>query len=392
LNSTPLHLAARQGHLDIVRILLDRAGANTNARDWLNCTPLHGAASEGHLEIVRILLDRAGSDANARDKYNSTPLHLAAEQGHLEIVQILLAQNADANAADDRGWTPLDLACCNEHWEVAQLLIEQGGASVNVQRYDGGTPLHIVCSKGGRRPVDVAQLMLDRGADASIKDVYGDTPLSDACDNNDYNDASPEMLRLLVRAYPPAVCTLPLEQLQRLVEHFPGALRVTTEAGDMPLHEACRYASDWEEEILFMVEHDSTLARETNRTGRLALHEACIGEAPLGAPLSVIECLVQACPEALSTQDSRGCLPLHLAAMNHVAVDVMEFLLRRDETTIDARDQHEKTPLIYACETDAPLDLIYVLLAKNPEKAFEMLSGLPSEYGTAAASKKMRIS
>jgi ankyrin repeat protein len=54
------------------------------------------AAGEGHLEIVKLLLEH-GADVNAKTAYE-TALHLAAEKGHLEIVKFLLEHGADVNA------------------------------------------------------------------------------------------------------------------------------------------------------------------------------------------------------------------------------------------------------------------------------------------------------
>ena len=60
---TGLHTAAQQGHLDIVRLLLDR-GADPNALEAGDHTyPLHWAAARRHMDMVRALLD-AGSDVH----------------------------------------------------------------------------------------------------------------------------------------------------------------------------------------------------------------------------------------------------------------------------------------------------------------------------------------
>src|SRR5688572_24198457 len=60
---TGLHTAAQQGHVGVVRVLLEH-GADPNAREeGDNTSPLHWAAARGDIEIVRALLD-AGSDAH----------------------------------------------------------------------------------------------------------------------------------------------------------------------------------------------------------------------------------------------------------------------------------------------------------------------------------------
>lgn len=55
-DQTPLHCAARMGHKELVKLLLDQK-ANPNSTTTAGHTPLHIAAREGHVQTVRILLD-----------------------------------------------------------------------------------------------------------------------------------------------------------------------------------------------------------------------------------------------------------------------------------------------------------------------------------------------
>ncbi|XP_064862712.1 caskin-2-like isoform X7 [Oncorhynchus nerka] len=71
--NTPLHLAARNGHKDIIRLLL-KAGIDIN-RATKAGTALHEAALYGKTEVVRQLLE-AGIDVNIRNTYNQTALDM----------------------------------------------------------------------------------------------------------------------------------------------------------------------------------------------------------------------------------------------------------------------------------------------------------------------------
>ncbi|XP_036445980.1 caskin-2 isoform X4 [Colossoma macropomum] len=71
--NTPLHLAARNGHKDIIRLLL-KAGIDIN-RATKAGTALHEASLYGKTEVVRLLLD-AGIDVNIRNTYNQTALDI----------------------------------------------------------------------------------------------------------------------------------------------------------------------------------------------------------------------------------------------------------------------------------------------------------------------------
>lgn len=67
-------------------------------------TPLHLAASQGHADVVRALVGWPGVDMAACDDDDKTPLHLAAAAGHHLVVQILVdSGQADVNATDDQG-------------------------------------------------------------------------------------------------------------------------------------------------------------------------------------------------------------------------------------------------------------------------------------------------
>ena len=59
-------------------------------------TPLHFAAKNGHLSVVEYLVNQK-ADINEKGNDNSTPLHLAARYGHLSIVEYLVNQKADIN-------------------------------------------------------------------------------------------------------------------------------------------------------------------------------------------------------------------------------------------------------------------------------------------------------
>ncbi|XP_067860465.1 caskin-2-like isoform X2 [Heptranchias perlo] len=88
--TTPLHLAAKNGHKDIIRLLI-KAGIDAN-RVAKTGTALHEAALCGKTEVVRLLLD-AGIDVNIRNTYNQTALDIVNQfttsQASKEIKQLL---------------------------------------------------------------------------------------------------------------------------------------------------------------------------------------------------------------------------------------------------------------------------------------------------------------
>lgn len=118
---TPLLLAVKHGHRQIVELLLERGADLTHARhDGL--TPLFMAIREGNVDMVALLLEK-GADVNARGAISSvTPLHVAAYEGHHEIITLLLKSGADKQARMTSGELPVDLARQLGRTDLIQLL------------------------------------------------------------------------------------------------------------------------------------------------------------------------------------------------------------------------------------------------------------------------------
>lgn len=113
---TPIHLAARSGHLHVVEALLE-AGANPDSRDDGGMSPLHKAAENGFLEIVQLLISKKVSiDPGAFGRGMYTPMMMAVMKDHLEIVETLLLAGADPCKKDKRGRT------CYTHAEEKPLI------------------------------------------------------------------------------------------------------------------------------------------------------------------------------------------------------------------------------------------------------------------------------
>ncbi len=206
---TPLHGAARRGQADMVKLLLAH-GAQVDGGSPQTETPLHIAAARGHEDVVRLLL-AAGMASDARDGQSLTPLHYAADHGQIGVVKILVAHGDDVDAAATGTWaeghTPLYEAARHGHRDVVDFLLSQG-ARIDVAKF-GDSLLSSAVSHnllnlaqrliaegvnveegGGNsgRPtlvaraltyghIDIARLLIVHGADVSMRDMRGDSPL-----------------------------------------------------------------------------------------------------------------------------------------------------------------------------------------------------------------------
>ena len=160
--NTALHAAVRGGHVNVVRLLLDR-GADVEAKGSSKWAPLHMAARGGHEAVIGLLLDReAAIEAKARK--NQTPLHAAAEQRLEAVVELLLDRGEDVEA-DSTEQTPLHMAAQGGHEAVIGLLLDRGA---DIEAYDFWCwkPIHLAAEQGHEAAVG---LLLDRGADPEAK-------------------------------------------------------------------------------------------------------------------------------------------------------------------------------------------------------------------------------
>ena len=211
---TPLMAAARTGKVDAAKALLD-AGAQVNAKEtWGGQTALMWAAAESQAGMVRFLASKDAS-LNEHGKVNQwerkiiqeprpkdlnkggfTALHYAAREGCVPCVENLLAAGADPDSEDPDRMTPLLLALMNLHFDTAAALIK-GGADLDKWDLFGRSPIYMAAdvstlpTKGNGAmavipsmdqlgALDVARMMLERGANPNIqlkrRPPYRDVP------------------------------------------------------------------------------------------------------------------------------------------------------------------------------------------------------------------------
>jgi ankyrin repeat protein len=336
---TPLHLAAANGQRALLEALLAR-GCDPNTRDANGRTPLFAALEHGAdaLPLVRALVAH-GADAEATDASGETPLGLALEHPQLErwldwndwsrprrplrADDLILAARQGAGTAtgrllelgfpvdarDAQGATALLHACGAGHRDVAALLID-AGADLAASAINGMTPL--AAAVAGRREALVA-LLLERGA---------------AVDQRLPGEATALMIAA-VQGYP--------EIAEQLLDAGADANAVDAR-GHSPLHAASQFGFEQNDslrarrlfDVLLKRKADPNLADAEGKTALLLLVGAHLRP---GSPCDAthIGALLPVLLDAgaqIEHADQRGVTALHACAM-HALLPPARLLLAR---------------------------------------------------------------
>lgn len=171
---TWLHQAAAEGKANIVKGLVN-AGFSPAATDSIRWTPLKSAIRGRHYSVVTYLLSQPSVHADAPDG-DIGPFHVACQYGPREVVALLHQKGARVAARDHYGQTPLLYATIGNNVEVAQYLLDHG-ADVNVSDSMGGTTPLICAITRDELRLEMVQLLLERGADVEKANKSGDTPM-----------------------------------------------------------------------------------------------------------------------------------------------------------------------------------------------------------------------
>ena len=173
---TCLMLAAYHGHTETVRYLVGLPQVEVNHGGDENYTALHHAAVRNHADIVQVLID-AGAYIDTQNTDGRSAVHFASASGSLDVVKILVRVGAAVCVTDSTEQTCLALAAINGHTETVRYLLCL--PEVELNRQEENTALHCAVSKKG---TDVAQVLIDAGADIDAKDSMGYSPLHAACE------------------------------------------------------------------------------------------------------------------------------------------------------------------------------------------------------------------
>jgi ankyrin repeat protein len=150
------------------RLLADDPARSRNG--YFYTPPIHFAVREGHTEIVQMLLD-AGADSEWNGHYGASLIDLAKERDHDDVVKVLEKARAFAGRtppAESREDHPIHIAAQSGDVQRVRKLLDADPSLVNRGDRAGGTPLHRATAGSSH---EVIELLLDRGAD--IHAIHG---------------------------------------------------------------------------------------------------------------------------------------------------------------------------------------------------------------------------
>jgi hypothetical protein len=136
---------------------------------------LLNAARQGHLDTVKALIEK-GAPIEAKTSYGQTPLYLAAMSGHEAVVQFLLDKGAKTDVTDTfYRASMLDFVLERKHYAVAKLIIAKGNGNADVQ-------LKEVVDAG---QADLVQTVLDKGkpSQSALDSAYESALADNKADN-----------------------------------------------------------------------------------------------------------------------------------------------------------------------------------------------------------------
>ena len=318
MDHIPLHYAASNGHIDVVKYFLEKQVCTPMAENSFGETPLHFACSNGHLEIAKYLIKNKSCSPLRGDARGSTPLHYASQNGHLEIVDYLISEeNCKSSCENDKLETPLHSACQNGHLEIIQYLIENNNDSHEPwceKNIHGNAPLHFACSNGH---LNIVKYLIEKkGCNPSCKNNELWTPLHFACIGDHLN-----IVKYLIKTGSNPSC----ENRNQYT----------------PLHDACRRGHLVVAKYLIKQAHCDPSCKDKDDNTPLLL--ACVN-----GELSIVQYLIEeeGCDPCYG-DNVWGNTPLHEACIND-RPKIVEYLLSTGRVNPLTKNKNGNTALYYA--------------------------------------------
>lgn len=385
-NSTIHYATMHQASLATIQMVLTydpNAKSRANNEGYL---PLHLACKFGSsADVIDHLLKIYPAASETKTSPGQLPLHLAAEfKQPAAVIDKLIKAFPRAVNAVYQGDLPIHIACrARASGAILKALLDANPSTSSIPGRDEMLPIH--CAVANKCPVDAAIELVQRDGDSLlIRDKSYRMALHHALERNCLDDVvltivknCPEAARHRGRGTPGEFpLAIAVEQgfsehvLLPLMRAYPDALKVKTVQNMYILRNALRHKLSTVS-IAALLEEFPAAASELDDHGRVALHYAVSRL----YPVQLIDALLRAYPPGISTFDHNLQSPLHLLALRAVAhidrqdpgiyanyLAILSLLLNRFPTAVDAIDKYGLSPINYLIENNSPLEIFELFL------------------------------
>ncbi|KAJ4801934.1 Ankyrin repeat family protein-like [Rhynchospora pubera] len=328
--NTMLHIAAEQGHLELVKHLIRNDSALLTSQNSRQETPLLLAARAGNHHVISLIVflaQESGVGAHEvlmkRSTDGDTVLHEAARHGHEDVVQVLMAVAPALSAEVNNAFmSPLYLAVFRKSIGVVKALLEYSHLSSIGPNQQNALHAAVLVSQ------EITSMLLDWKSELAYgKDASGSTPLHYAASNGD------------------------ITVVRNILNKAPLTVYIRDQEGSSPLHAASRmhhYSV-----ISSIIDHCPDSFELRDNQGRNFLHIVAqhVGTETHNRQglknLNLIIKLVSQRPDLKSLvneRDNEGNTPLHFASMKGFS-EVLSHLLKACKADTTQMNNDGKTAL-----------------------------------------------
>jgi cytohesin len=207
---TPLDIARKEEHLEIIHFLVSQNGTETqkkhtnsinnasellskiNLKDKSALKTLKKSASKSveneygdsllmkacrnkySLATIKAIIKEGGDVNHANDDKETALMFAVCHAGYTDVIKYLLKKGANSVAKDKNGMAPLHIACFYHHLENVKVLLKTE-MNVDIRNNDGQTPLMI--SAGKNKSTDIIKYLIKKGSLMNSRDNHGNTAL-----------------------------------------------------------------------------------------------------------------------------------------------------------------------------------------------------------------------
>ena len=162
-----------------------------NKRTKLGHSPLWAASYNGHFEVVKFLVENAGANIHISSLKKTSPMVISCQQGNLQIVKYLRNKDyelsesiTDLTSYDNDNAKCLYMACLNSHLDIVKYVLSIFPTLIDTKNQFGQSPLWLASHSGS---LEIVEYLINKGAEIDSNyqnfgnEVKSESPLIPSC-------------------------------------------------------------------------------------------------------------------------------------------------------------------------------------------------------------------